>query len=119
MPSIRIGTTLPRATAPTMPHMPSLPFLRPFPVVARDLRFLVQRQRRTGHILPYRSPGADRRATSDGHRRDELGIGADLHVILDHRTVLVYTVVIAGDRSGSDVDVSADGGFADIRQMIE
>src|SRR6266496_3191591 len=96
-----VGTTFSRATAPTMPHI-ALSFLRPFPAVARQLRLLVERERPGRHVLPDRRARADRGAAADCHRCDELGIGADVHVVFDDRAMLVRAVVVAGDRPGAD-----------------
>ena len=53
------------------------------------------------------APGADGRARADRHRRDQLHVGADVHVVLDHGAVLVGAVVVAGDGAGADVHVAA------------
>ena len=45
-------------------------------------------------------------------------IGTDEDIVLDDRLVLVGAVVIAGDRPGTDIDPAADGGIANISQMI-
>ena len=39
------------------------------------------------------------------HRRDELRVAADEHVVLDDGRMLVHAVVVARDRAGADVDV--------------
>src|SRR5438874_6913518 len=101
MPSISVGTTFSPATAPTMPHI-ALSFPRPFPAVARHLRLLVERERPGRHVPPDGRARADRGPAADRHRRDELGIGADVHVVFDDRAMLLGAVVVAGDRPGSD-----------------
>ena len=55
---------------------------------------------------------------TDTHRRDQLRIGTDEDIVLDDRLVLVGAVVIAGDRPGTDIDPAANGGIANISQMI-
>src|SRR5438874_632792 len=117
MPSMSVGTTFSRATAPTMPHI-ALSFPRPFPAVARHLRLLVERKRAGGHVLPNGGARADRRAAADRHRRDELGIGADVHVVFDNCAMLFRTVVVADDRSGADVDVGPHRRVSHIREMV-
>jgi hypothetical protein len=69
-------------------------------------------------VLGQRGAGAERGAAADGDRRHQLRIGADEDVVLDHRAVLVGAVVVAGDGAGADVDVPADGGIADIGEVV-
>src|SRR4030067_2683514 len=62
--------------------------------------------------------GAYRPALADRHRRDQLRIRADEHVVLNDRAVLVCAVVIAGDRARADIDAAAPGAVADVAEMI-
>ena len=57
------------------------------------------------------------RAATDADRRDELRIRANEHAVFQHGLVLVDAVVVAGDRAGADVDVRANIGIADVRQV--
>src|SRR5215472_18439001 len=113
MPSIRIGTTFSRATAPTMPHM-VLTFLRTLPAASGSLRLLIQHQGFRRHVFPHGRAGADCGTMADRHRRNELRVGADVHVVLDHRAMLVRAVVVAGDRARTDVHVASDSGVTDV-----
>src|SRR5882757_583513 len=113
-----MGTTLSRATAPTMPHMVSLSFLWSLPAAARSLRLRIQCQRRGRNIFPHRGPGADGRTAPDRHRRHELRVGPDVHFVLDYRPMLVCTVVVANDRPRADVDVLPGSRVADVSKMV-
>src|SRR5215469_15293813 len=117
MPSIRIGTTFSRATAPTMPHMSSA-FLRTFPAALRDLHLLVEDQRLGRHVFPDGRTRSDRGAATDRHRRDELRIRSDVHVVFDDRAMLRGPIVVAGDRPGAEIDVASDDRIADVGEMI-
>src|SRR6185369_1684083 len=120
MPSIRIGTTLSRATAPTMPHM--MLFLRFLPraLVARlgCLRLLVEREDAGLDVAPHGRAGAYRRAAANRDRGHQLRIGPDVDVVLDHRPMLVRAVVVAGDRARTDVDVAPDRRVAHVGQVV-
>src|SRR5437763_391536 len=72
MPSMRMGTTFSRATAPTMPHIMVLSFPGPLPTRDRDLLVLRDRKLPGGDLLAYRGACAYRRAPAHGDRRDEL-----------------------------------------------
>src|SRR5205085_10856328 len=84
-------------------------------------RFLLRARQRE---LPFedfagdRRTGADRCTTTYRHRRHELRIRADEHVVFDDGAVLVGAIVIAGDRARADVHVAADAGIADVGQVI-
>ena len=47
----------------------------------------------------------------------ELRVAADERAVADHRLVLVLAVVVARDGAGADVDVVADGGIAQVREV--
>src|SRR5277367_2912445 len=47
----------------------------------------------------------------------ERGIAADENVIADLGVMLRYAVVIAGDSTGADVRLAADGGIAEVGQV--
>src|SRR6476646_5920111 len=99
MPSIRIGTTLSRATAPTMPHMALVLRFLTGPLIARraGLRLLVEREDAGLDIAPYGRARTYRRAASDRDGSDQLRVGSDVDIVLNDRAVLVCTVVVAGD----------------------
>ena len=101
-----------------MPHIASLSFLRSRPAAARDLRSRIQCQRCRWDFAPHRRTGADGRATSHRHGCDELRIGPDVHIVLDHGSVLGRTIVIAGDRPRPDVDIPAGGRVTNIGEMV-
>src|SRR5690606_8266085 len=69
-------------------------------------------------ILGERGAGAQGGAAADAYRGDELGVGADEDVVLDHRAVLVGAVVVAGDGAGADIDPAADVGIAHVGQVV-
>src|SRR6476661_5550294 len=117
---MRIGTTLSRATAPTMPHMRLVLGFLPRALVPRPgrLRLLVEREHACLDVAPNRRARAYRRAPPDRDRRDQLRVGPDVDVVLDDRAVLVGTVVVAGDRPGADVDVAPHRCITDVRQVI-
>src|SRR5690606_38484323 len=66
----------------------------------------------------YRRAGTHRRSAPHAHRRHQLHVGTDMHVIPDHRAVLVGAVIVAGDGAGAEVDVAAHRRIADIGQMV-
>ena len=91
---------------------------RPLPAGDRHLLRARNRELAGRGVAGQRGAGAERRAATDGHRRDQLRVGADEDVVLDHGAVLVRAVVVAGDGAGADVDVAADGRVADVGEMI-
>src|SRR5689334_13396807 len=104
MPSIRIGTTLRSEAAPTMPHMLALPACPLRALLARALpprdRYLARP--RNGELpgrslLRDRAATADRRTGADRDRSNQHAVRADVHVVTDHRLVLVRAVVVRGD----------------------
>src|SRR5262249_34036037 len=54
----------------------------------------------------------------DRHRRDQRAVRADKGARADHRAVLVKTVVIAGDRAGTDIGFGADIAVTEIGQVV-
>jgi len=61
---------------------------------------------------------AYRRALANRHRRDQLRVRTDEHIILDDSTVLVCAIIVAGDGASTDVHATTDGTIADIAEMI-
>jgi hypothetical protein len=57
-------------------------------------------------------------ATSNLDGRNERRVAADEDAVSDYCRVLVDAVVVAGDRSGTDVDTFSDFGVAEIGQVI-
>src|SRR6185369_16901979 len=55
---------------------------------------------------------------TDTDRRDQGRIAADLHAVADHGRVFAEAVIVARDRPCADVDLAADFGVAEIRQMV-
>src|SRR5262245_63822670 len=102
----------------SMTHDP-LRFLgRALPARAMLLRLGVDDEPPRRGVLPDGGAGADSRALRHRDRRDELHVGADLHLVFDHGAVLARAVVVAGDGARPDVDVAADRGVADIGEMV-
>ena len=58
------------------------------------------------------------RAVADRHRRDQHAVAADVHVVADHRAVLVRAVVVGGDAAGAVVDARADRGVAEVGEVV-
>ncbi len=56
-----------------------------------------------GHILGDGGTCPQGSTLADTHRRYQLGIGTDEHIILDDGLELVHAVVIAGDGTGTDI----------------
>src|SRR6476661_6252909 len=104
---MRIGTTLSRATAPTMPHMRLVLGFLSRALVPRlgSLRLLVEREHACLDIAPNGRARAYRRAASDRDRSDQLRVGSDVDVVFDDGAMLVRSVVVAGDRARADIDV--------------
>src|SRR5687767_14438094 len=71
-----------------------------------------------GHVLRDRGSSGHVGALAHAHGSDELRVAADERPVLDDRLVLLLAVVVAGDGPRADVDVIADGGVAEIRQVI-
>src|SRR5690606_24805049 len=138
-PSMRMGTTLRSATAPTIPHILLAPWipryswtdgrrrsrLVGFRLLDRALPVLDGRLLRPGNgELAGRGLARERGARPEGgarahrHRRHQLGVAADEGVVADDRLVLVGAVVVAGDGTRADVDPGADLGIADVGEMV-
>src|SRR5256884_9910726 len=119
---MRTGTMLRLAIAPTIPHMRfafrSFLLHRPLPVRNRHLLHTGEGQLPRGSVLGERGSRAEGRAPAHPHRRDELGARAYENVVLDDGAVLVRSVVVAHDRAGADVDVSAHLAVADVAEVI-
>src|SRR6266516_4837204 len=119
---MRTGTMLRLAIAPTIPHMRfafrSLLLFRPLPVRNRHLLHAGEGQLPRRGVLGERGSRTECRAPPHAYRRDELGVRAYENVVLDDGAVLVRSVVVAHDRAGADVDVSAHLAVADVGQVI-
>src|SRR6266705_802596 len=119
---MRTGTMLRLAIAPTIPHMRfafrSLLLYRPLPVRNRHLLHAREGQLARWSVLGERGSRTEWRAPAHAHGRDELGVRADENVVLYDGAVLVRSVVVAHDRAGADVDVSAHLAVADVGEVI-
>src|SRR6266480_7265979 len=119
---MRTGTMLRLAIAPTIPHMRvtfrSLLLFRPLPVRNRHLLHAGEGQLPRRGVLGERGSRTECRAPAHAHRRDELGVRAYENVVLYDGAVLVRSVVVAHDRAGADVDVSAHLAVADVAEVI-
>src|SRR6266849_7026202 len=119
---MRTGTMLRLAIAPTIPHMRfafrSLLLYRPLPVRNRHLLHAREGQLARWSVLGQRGSRTECRAPAHAHRRDELGVRTYENVVLYDGAVLVRSVVVAHDRAGADVDVSAHLAVADVGKVI-
>src|SRR5213596_1015331 len=119
---MRTGTMLRLAIAPTIPHMRlafrSLLLFRPLPVRNRHLLHAGEGQFPRRGVLGERGSRTECRAPAHAHRRDELGVRAYENVVLYDGAVLVRSVVVAHDRAGANVDVSAHLAVADVGEVI-
>src|SRR4051794_38464878 len=98
---------------PTIPHMMPSPFsglhaLVAFAEVSGPARLLdlapaPERQCVRGDVGGHNRAGADISTRADLYRRDERRIRANKGVVADFGAVLGITVVIAGDRAGTDI----------------
>src|SRR5260221_8691805 len=119
---MRTGTMLRLAIAPTIPHIPfasrSLLLHRPLPARNRHLLYAGEGQLPRRGVLGERGSGAECRAPAHAHRCNELGVRAYENVVLDDGAVLARSVVVAHDRAGADIDVSAHLAVADVGEVI-
>src|SRR6185295_18572049 len=77
-----------------------------------------QRQLPGWRVLADGRTGTDVRAPGDPHRRDQRRVRAYKAVVLDHRTVLVDAVIVAGNGPRADIDTRADLGITDVSEMV-
>ena len=80
---------------------------------------------RTGNgQLPCRGRARDGRARTDGracadlHRRDQHAAGANEHIIINGRRPLVGAIVVAGHRTGTDIDSRTDRRITQVGEMV-
>src|SRR6187551_726249 len=69
------------------------------------------------YVLTHRRARSDIRALSNRHGSNQLRIAADERAVLDHRALFLLPVVVADDGAGTDVDVGADLGVPEVRQV--
>ncbi len=72
-----------------------------------------------GNILRHDAAGGNQRAIADRNRCDQRGIRADEGIRADTGDMLVHAIVIAGDRTGTDIGLLADEGITDIGEMVD
>src|SRR6476620_2853149 len=114
-----MGTTLRRATAPTIPHIASALFLlRPLPAFDKRLAYAAPGKHPRGHLARYGGPCGNRGAFADRHRRNEFGVVSNEDIVFYDGSMLVRAVVIADDRACAEVDVRTDSRITDIREVI-
>src|SRR5262245_7494169 len=89
-----------------------------FPARALLLPLGIQHEAARLRVLPYGGAGAYRHPLRDRHGGDELHVGADMDIVLDHGAMLVRAVVVAGDRPRADVHVAAHRSVTDIGEMV-
>src|SRR6185436_14847098 len=101
-----------------IPHMTLCVLFLPIDP-ASDVRLPAARdtERTWRDVFRDRRASGDVGALADPHGGNELRVAADEGVLVDDRLVLRLAVVVAGDRACSDVDVGADGGISEVRQM--
>ena len=97
---------------------PFFSFLGPLPATDGFLTNPADHKPTGLNIIGYRGPRTDRDAPPDCYRCDELRVGAYENVIFEYRFVFESAIVIAGDRTGTDIDARADFGVTDVAQMI-
>lgn len=68
-------------------------------------------------VARHGSACGDGRAFRDRHRRHQLGIGADKHIVANDGFVLVRAIIVAGDGARADVNVIADFRVAEVGQV--
>src|SRR5678816_1373227 len=90
----------------------------PLPARPHDLLFLGQREFAWRHVLGNGRAGTYGCARMDGDRRNQLDIGTDQYVVLDHGAVLVHAVVVARDGAGADIHVASYAGVAHVGEMV-
>src|SRR6185437_10874431 len=118
------GTTSCRPTTPKMPHMLELSLLAILfakvrgPTGLDRLAPAGDGQRVGRYVMGQGAAGRHESAGSDRDRRHQNRVGADECPRADHRSVLMETVVIAGDGAGADIRPRAHVGIPDIGQMI-
>src|SRR5690606_14990045 len=86
---------------------PSALLLRPLPAGYRDLLGAAERKLFRWRRARYRGTRTNRCSRTNPHRRDKIGARADEGIILDNGAMLVGAVIVASNRAGADVYVSA------------
>src|SRR5712675_3493120 len=71
-------------------------------------------QRFSGNVFGDCRACRDIRTIADFHRSDEPRVTADENAIADRGLVFVYAVIIAGDRSSTDICFRSDPGIANV-----
>ena len=94
-------------------------FLGPFPATDGFLTNPADHEPTCLDIFGYRRPRTDRDSPPDSYRRDELRIGADENVIFEYCFVFEGAIVIAGDRTGANIDACSDFSIPDVTQMVD
>ena len=69
------------------------------------------------YVLRHGGAGADGDAVADSYRSDDLGVGADKHVIADYRLEFMKAVIVASDGAGPDVDALSESRVAEIGEV--
>src|SRR3984957_7243606 len=91
----------------------------PFPLLDRDLARARQRQPARRRIARDGRARADGRPVTDLHRRNQHRARTDEGAAADLSAPFIRPIVIAGDRTGPDVDAAADVRIPRIAQMID
>jgi len=88
--------------------------LFPRPTFFYDLPSAANRQSIFRHVFCDATRCADVRTFAHAHGGDQGAVAADEYSVVDDGGVLIHTVVVAGDGSGSDVDPGSDFSVAQI-----
>src|SRR5690606_33841957 len=88
------------------------------PAFDRDLARARQGELAFGRVLGDGRPGAGVGISADLHRRHQHGARADEGIVADLGAPLVGAVIVHGYRAGADVDLSPDGGVAQVGQVV-
>ena len=92
---------------------------RPLPAADGLLLAAGQRQLFRRDVFGDDRTGADGRTVADVHRGDQRAVRADENAVAEGGAVFVGAVVVAGNRPRANIDRAAEGGVADVAQMID
>src|SRR5487761_2179275 len=113
-----MGTIFRFPTAPTIPHILFLSFLRALPACDSSLSAARDGQFSGGCVQGNCRACTDGRAPAYFYRCNQLRVRADEGVVLDDGAMFVCAIVVAGDGARTDVHPAAHGAVADIAQVI-
>src|SRR2546426_325294 len=127
-PSMRTGTTGFEPMYPMIPHIAVFLGLRlvlaasGFPALDPPVHVRLapprDAQRPVRNVLRNRRAGGHVGPLADTHGRNQLRVAADERPVFDDRRVLLRPVVVAGYGSGADIHPLADGGIAEVGEVV-